>query len=61
MNTYPILNTEIKDLAFIYHLFEEAMLYQKRNNYPVWAGYDKAVLDQDIKDCLLYTSDAADD
>ena len=47
MNTYQIINTEDADLAFIYHLFEEAIVYHKRNGYPVWRGYDKAVLDKD--------------
>ena len=44
-----IVNTEIKDLDFIYSLFEKAISYQKRKEYPVWAGYDKEVLKKDIK------------
>jgi ribosomal protein S18 acetylase RimI-like enzyme len=45
-----IIHTEKIDLPFVYHLFDEAILYQKRKNYPVWAGYDKNVLKQDIED-----------
>ena len=47
---YTIINTEKSDLPFIYQLFDEAILYQKRKGYPVWAGYDKDVLNQDIAD-----------
>lgn len=49
-----IVNTEIKDLDFIYHLFDEAISYQRKNEYPVWIGYDKEVLIRDIKNKLQY-------
>lgn len=45
-----IIRTEKSDLPFVYHLFDEAILYQKRKNYPVWPGYDKTVLNNDIED-----------
>ena len=54
MKPYSIVNTEIKDLDFIYSLFDEAISYQKRKEYPVWAGYDKEVLKKDIKNKLQY-------
>jgi ribosomal protein S18 acetylase RimI-like enzyme len=49
MELYNIVNTEIKDLHFIYSLFDEAISYQKRKQYPVWAGYDKEVLKREIE------------
>lgn len=54
MNKDLILNTNKSDLPFIYHLFDEAMVYQEKNNYPVWNGYDKAVLVNDIDHQLQY-------
>lgn len=36
-------------MEFICHLFEEAILYQKRKGFPVWNGYDKEVLLTDIE------------
>ena len=47
--TMKIINTEKSDLPFVYHLFDEAILYQKKKNYPVWVGYDKTVLDNDVE------------
>ncbi len=49
MKHLEIINTKIADLDFIYFLFEEAIECQKRNNYPVWNGYDKDTLMNDIK------------
>ena len=54
MEGYNIANTEIKELGFIYSLFDEAISYQKRKEYPVWAGYDKEVLKKDIENKLQY-------
>src|SRR5437764_12933440 len=54
MSTYSIVYTEIKDLDFIYNLFDEAISYQKSKGYPAWAGYDKDVLKKDIADKLQY-------
>lgn len=48
MGTYQIVNTTNNDLEFIYSLFEEAIAYQKRKNYPVWNGFDKDVLIEDV-------------
>ena len=50
MAPYEVVNTRMSDLPFIYRLFDKAMVYQKRNGYPVWPDYDRAVLQQDIKD-----------
>ena len=54
MKQDSIINTDIKDLDFIYSLFDEAISYQKRKKYPVWVGYDKEVLKKDIKNRLQY-------
>ena len=51
MNIRPV---ESKDLSFIYHLFDCAIVYQKRNGYPVWPDYDKEVLIQDISDGRMH-------
>ncbi len=48
MKNYTIIPANSADLEFIYSLFEHALAYQKRNNYPVWNGFDKEVL---IHDC----------
>ena len=44
-----IENTSPKDLNFIYWLFEEAIAYQKKNNYVGWNSYDKDFIKLDIK------------
>ena len=47
---YEIINTEASDLEVIYWLFDQAIYYQKKNNYPFWPDYDKDVLKKDIYD-----------
>jgi GNAT superfamily N-acetyltransferase len=54
MDLYKIVNTTSSDLDFIYMLFDEAIAYQKRKNYPVWKGYDKVILQKDIENRLHY-------
>jgi ribosomal protein S18 acetylase RimI-like enzyme len=54
MDAYNIINTAKEDLHFVYRLFDEAIKYQKRNNYPDWEGYDRDVLRQDILDKMQY-------
>ncbi|MDQ6842974.1 MAG: GNAT family N-acetyltransferase [Bacteroidota bacterium] len=49
MESYQIINTTKEDLEFIYSLFEEAIAYQKRKNFPVWNGFDKDVLIKDVE------------
>lgn len=49
-----IHNTTVDDLDFIYHLFDEAILYQKKKGFPIWNGYDKNVLKADAKNKLQY-------
>jgi ribosomal protein S18 acetylase RimI-like enzyme len=50
MNNYQIVNTVNEDLTVIYDLFEEAMAYQTRKKFPVWAGYSKQAIWDDIRD-----------
>ena len=54
METFKIINTTKHDLEFIYSLFEEAIAYQKRKNYPVWNGFDKDVLIKDVANKQQY-------
>ncbi|WP_223302283.1 GNAT family N-acetyltransferase [Flavobacterium branchiophilum] len=49
-----IVNTTFSDLEFVYHLFESAIDYQKRKGFPVWNGFDKAVLKNDVKNSLQF-------
>jgi hypothetical protein len=48
MNKDFIINTEKSDLSFIYHLFDKAIVYQKKNGYPVWREYEEKVLMKEI-------------
>ena len=54
MSSYQIVHTEKTNLPFIYWMFDEAIMYQKKNGYPVWPDYDKEVLDRDIEAKLQY-------
>lgn len=49
-----IENTSIADLSFIYILFEEAIIYIKKNNYVGWTTYDKNFIQQDIDKKLQF-------
>jgi hypothetical protein len=51
MNLDFIINTEKSDLSFIYHLFDKAIVYQKKNGYPVWREYEEKVLMKEIEYC----------
>ena len=55
MNTnYKISNTEQNDLTIIYQLFEDAIIYIKKNNYVGWTTYDKNFIKQDIEKNLQF-------
>ena len=43
-SNYTVENANIQDLPFIYQLFEQAIAFQKANNYIGWQDYDKAFL-----------------
>ncbi len=47
-------NTTPADLEFIYELFDHSIQYQERKGYPVWRGYDKSALIQDVENKNQY-------
>ena len=49
-----VLNATLNDLEEICQLFEEAIRFQKSNNYIGWNHYDKAFLQSDIEKELLF-------
>ena len=49
-----IVKAEEKDLDAICLLFEEAISFQKMNNYIGWNNYDRAYLQTDIDNGLLF-------
>jgi ribosomal protein S18 acetylase RimI-like enzyme len=51
---YIITNAVASDLPQIYKLFEEAILFQKINNYTGWLSYDKEYIKEDVKNNLLF-------
>lgn len=51
---YTITNATADDLPVIYGLFEEAIRFQKENNFSGWNQYDKAFIKADIENGLLY-------
>ena len=51
---HSIVNATTDDLPAIYQLFEEAILFQKKNNYIGWNNYDKEFIRSDIENGLLY-------
>jgi mannose-6-phosphate isomerase-like protein (cupin superfamily) len=54
MTDYSIVKAEESDLDIICQLFEEAILFQKMNNYIGWNNYDRAYLQADIQNGLLF-------
>lgn len=52
--SYKITHATIDDLPAIYHLFEEAIRFQKANNYIGWNSYDKEFIQADIQNRLLF-------
>ncbi|MBK7290104.1 MAG: GNAT family N-acetyltransferase [Chitinophagaceae bacterium] len=51
---YIITNASLTDLPLIYQLFDEAIAFQKENNFIGWQTYDKAFIQDDINKGLLY-------
>ncbi|MBZ5857613.1 cupin domain-containing protein [Flavihumibacter profundi] len=49
-----ITNAVVHDLPVIYQLFEEAILFQKRNQYIGWDSYDKEYIQEDVQNGLLF-------
>lgn len=53
-HNYNIINTTPNDLDMICWMFEEAIAYQKRNNYKGWESYDKSFLENEISKQLQF-------
>ena len=53
-NMYLVKNTEITDFDFICWMYDEAIRYQKRNNYVGWESIDKEYLKNEIENGLNY-------
>lgn len=53
-SNYVIENTVAEDLPFVYWMFEEAIKYQKINNYKGWNDYDKTFLQNEVKQKLHF-------
>ncbi len=51
---YTISQATLQDLPMIYSLFEDAILFQKQNNYIGWKNYDKNFVIADVENKLLY-------
>jgi len=52
--SFHIENTTLKDLEFVCWLFEEAMAFQKNNNYSGWNTFDVDYIKQDIEEKLQF-------
>lgn len=50
---FEIESVVADDLQFIYWLYEEAINYQQLMSYNVWNGYDKDLLQREVKEGLL--------
>jgi ribosomal protein S18 acetylase RimI-like enzyme len=54
MKKLTIINTTYEDLPTIYQLYDMAIAYQRIKGYPVWNGYDKRILDEEIENRSQY-------
>ncbi len=51
---FEIAHTTQDDLEFIDWMFEEAIAFHQKNNYPVWQKYDEAFLLREIREKQQY-------
>jgi len=56
-----IVNATPGDLPEIYRLFEEAIQFQKKNNYIGWNSYDKEFIKADVQNNVLFKIIQGDD
>ena len=49
-----ITNAIRNDRDIIIHLFEQAIQYQKANNYIGWNSFDQAYIEKEIEEGLLF-------
>lgn len=54
---YVINNATPVDLPVIFNLFDEAIQFQKANNYIGWNNYDREFIKADVKNSLLFKID----
>lgn len=49
---YPmkIINSSLNDLDLIFHYFDEAIAYQKRNGYQLWPQFSRELIETEIKE-----------
>ncbi len=52
--SYNIEQTNLHDLPMIFHLFDEAILFQRNNKFIGWESYDEEYLKGDVLNGLLY-------
>lgn len=45
-----VVHTEKSDLEEIFEFFDQSVLYQEKNGYPVWRNYDKDAIRKDMED-----------
>jgi hypothetical protein len=43
-----ILNTSPDDIDLIFYFFDEAIKYQKRNNFELWPTFERALIEKEI-------------
>lgn len=48
-DSFKIVNTDPNDLPVIYKLFDDSILYQEKNGYISWRGYDQQAIIRDIQ------------
>jgi ribosomal protein S18 acetylase RimI-like enzyme len=51
---YPVIPATLSDMPEIFELFEQAIQYQKDNQYIGWNNYDQDFIKADIQHGLLY-------
>lgn len=56
-----VLPATLNDLPLIYNLFDEAIRFQKKNNYIGWKNYDKEFIKADINGGLLFKIEKGND
>lgn len=49
-----IIPARCEDLHIIYMLFEEAILFQKQNNYRGWDNYDQVFIKKDVENGIVF-------
>ena len=61
MESFQIVPTTLADIECIYSLFESAIQYQQKKQYPVWNGLEREVIQNDIAKKRQYKIISGDD